>query len=146
MEHALTYEALTAGEVDVIDIYATDGKLERLELADDTIVVVWGDHGWHLGEHNFWGKHNTMHLATRVPLIVRLPGAELTGTVPQVVETLDLMPTLLELYGLPAPQPMSGRSLKSLLAATHIAYPQRPSLSATCIRSPRMRPMRITTR
>jgi iduronate 2-sulfatase len=40
-------------------------ELDRLDLAQNTIIVIWGDHGWHLGEHNFWGKHNTMHLATR---------------------------------------------------------------------------------
>ena len=49
-------------------------ELERLGLADNTIVVIWGDHGFHLGDHGFWGKHNTMHLATRVPLIVKVPG------------------------------------------------------------------------
>ena len=48
-------------------------ELTRLDLAKNTIVVIWGDHGWHLGEHNFWGKHNTMHLSLRVPLIIRVP-------------------------------------------------------------------------
>lgn len=52
-------------------------ELENLGLTQNTIVVLWGDHGWHLGEHNFWGKHNTMHLSTRVPLIVKVPGRKL---------------------------------------------------------------------
>lgn len=47
-------------------------ELDRLGLAENTIVVLWGDHGFHLGEHNIWGKHNTMHLAIRVPLIEML--------------------------------------------------------------------------
>jgi len=49
-------------------------ELERLGLAENTIVVIWGDHGWHLGEHDFWGKHNTLNNAVRVPLIIKVPG------------------------------------------------------------------------
>jgi len=55
-------------------------ELDRLALAGNTIIVLWGDHGWNLGEHNFWGKHNTMHLATRVPLIVKAPGKKAGST------------------------------------------------------------------
>ncbi|MDE0840176.1 MAG: sulfatase, partial [Kiritimatiellae bacterium] len=44
--------------------------LDELELRENTIIVLWGDHGWHLGEHNFWGKHNVMHLSTRSPMII----------------------------------------------------------------------------
>jgi iduronate 2-sulfatase len=88
-------------------------ELERLELADSTIVVVWGDHGWHLGEHDFWGKHNTMHLATRVPLIVRVPG-KAGGSSESLVETSDLFPTLCGLAGLAVPNTVQGRSFGEL--------------------------------
>lgn len=89
-------------------------ELDRLGLADNTIVVVWGDHGWHLGEHTFWGKHNTMHLATRVPLIIRRPSGE-TGVTQALVETSDLFPTLCELAGIEIPNTVQGKSFKPLL-------------------------------
>jgi len=89
-------------------------ELERLGLADNTIVVLWGDHGWHLGEHNFWGKHNTMHLATRVPLIVRVPGKK-PGVSSSLVETSDLFPSLCALAGIAAPTTVQGRDFTALL-------------------------------
>lgn len=89
-------------------------ELENLGLADNTIVVLWGDHGWHLGEHDFWGKHNTMHLSTRVPLIVRAPGKK-TGTTSSIVETSDLFPTLCALAGIGTPKTVQGRDFSSLL-------------------------------
>lgn len=89
-------------------------ELEKLGLAENTIVVLWGDHGWHLGEHNFWGKHNTMHLATRVPLIVRVPGKK-TGTTSSIVETSDIFPTLCNLAGLVTPETVQGRNFSALL-------------------------------
>lgn len=88
-------------------------EVERLELADDTIVVVWGDHGWHLGEHEFWGKHNTTHLATRVPLMIRIPGKK-TGVSSALVETSDLFPTLCSVAGLPVPDTVQGQSFAAL--------------------------------
>jgi len=88
-------------------------ELERLDLADNTIVVLWGDHGFHLGEHNFWGKHNTMHLSTRVPLIIRVPGKE-TGTTAAIVESSDIFPTLCALAGLDVPETVQGRSFAKL--------------------------------
>jgi iduronate 2-sulfatase len=89
-------------------------ELDRLGLAENTIVVVWGDHGWHLGEHTFWGKHNTMHLATRVPLIVRAPGKK-TGKTAALVETSDIYPTLCELAKIPVPASVQGKSFVSIL-------------------------------
>ena len=89
-------------------------ELERLGLADNTIVVLWGDHGWHLGEHNFWGKHNTMHLATRVPLIVRVPGKQ-PGVSSSLVETADLFPSLCALAGIATPATVQGRDFTALL-------------------------------
>lgn len=88
-------------------------ELDRLELANDTVVVVWGDHGWHLGEHDFWGKHNTMHLATRVPLIIRVPGGT-PGASESIVETSDLFPTLCALAGIEVPETVHGRSFQEL--------------------------------
>jgi iduronate 2-sulfatase len=88
-------------------------ELERLELDKSTIIVLWGDHGWHLGEHNFWGKHNTMHLAMRVPLIIKVPGSK-NGRCQALVETSDLFPTLCEFAGLAVPKTVQGRSFQSL--------------------------------
>lgn len=99
-------------------------ELERLELAESTIVVIWGDHGWHLGEHNFWGKHNTMHLATRVPLIIRVPGKN-PGASSSLVEVLDIYPTLCELAGIEVPGSVQGKSFRRLLDE-----PQAPFRSA----------------
>ena len=89
-------------------------ELERLGLADNTIVVLWGDHGWHLGEHDFWGKHNTMHLATRVPLIVKVPGKK-PGATSSLVETADIFPSLCALAGIGVPATVQGRDFTTLL-------------------------------
>ncbi len=89
-------------------------ELKALELDENTIVVVWGDHGWHLGEHDFWGKHNTMHLSTRVPLIVKAPGKK-GGSTEALVETSDIFPTLCGLAGIAVPNTVQGRSFGPLL-------------------------------
>ena len=89
--------------------------LDELGLADNTIVVLLGDHGWHLGEHNFLGKHNLMQHATRVPLIVRVPGMD-KGKSLSMVEFVDLYPTLCELCGLPEPdKQLDGESFVPIL-------------------------------
>jgi iduronate 2-sulfatase len=88
-------------------------ELDRLGLADNTIVVLWGDHGWHLGEHEFWGKHNTMHLAIRVPLIIKVPGKKPGGTM-ALVETSDLFPTLCALASIKVPETVQGRGFTKL--------------------------------
>ena len=89
-------------------------KLEELKLDDNTIVVLWGDHGWHLGEHNFWGKHNTMDLALRVPLLIKLPKSK-GGKTNAIIESADLYPTLCDLTGLTLPKTVQGKSFKKLL-------------------------------
>jgi arylsulfatase A-like enzyme len=101
--------------------------LDELGLADNTIVVVWGDHGFHLGEHNFWGKHNTLDHATRVPLIIHAPTSVLKNnaagkTTKSLVETVDLFPTLCELAGLQPPKAIQGKSLKPLFAKPEASF------------------------
>ena len=92
------------------------GTLEELGLADDTIVVLWGDHGWKLGEHNSWCKQTNYEIDTRVPLIIRSPRAKANGeSCPALVEFVDVYPTLCELAGLPLPGDLEGRSVAPLL-------------------------------
>lgn len=92
-------------------------ELKALHLEDDTIVVLWGDHGWLLGEHNFWGKHNTLHETLRVPLIMKIPGYPPNLRTRALVELTDLYPTLCALAGLPQPNShqLDGRSLVPVL-------------------------------
>jgi iduronate 2-sulfatase len=79
-------------------------ELDRLDLSKNTIVVLWGDHGWHLGDLGTWGKHTAYERALRSPLIVRLPEMKLGGQVTDaLVETVDIYPTLAELCNLPSP-------------------------------------------
>ena len=90
--------------------------LDQLDIRKNTVVVLWGDHGWHLGEHDFWGKHNVMHLSTRSPLIVSTPGSKGGQTCDRLVEFVDLYPTILDLVGLkPTNSKLEGFSFKPLL-------------------------------
>jgi len=94
-------------------------ELDRLGLATNTIVVLWGDHGWHLGDHGMWTKHTNYEQANRIPLIVVAPGVTRPGShTRQLAESVDLYPTLVELAGLPrpeVPQPLDGESLVPVL-------------------------------
>ena len=89
--------------------------LERLGLDDSTIVVVWGDHGWHLGEQGHLGKHTNFETSTRVPLLVHVPGRDHVQATDALVELVDLYPTLAELCGLVPPTPIEGTSFASNL-------------------------------
>ncbi len=76
-------------------------ELERLDLHENTIVVLWSDHGFNLGEHGFWGKHNLMGGSTQIPMLIRAPGVTQPGsTSDALVESLDLFPTLAALTGI----------------------------------------------
>ena len=88
--------------------------LDETGLAENTVVVLWGDHGWHLGDHGLWCKHTTFEQATRSPLIVAGPGVA-SGVHLSPVESVDLFPTLCELAGLPVPEQLEGRSLVPVL-------------------------------
>lgn len=90
--------------------------LERTGLAENTIVVLWGDHGYALGDAGRWCKGTNFELDARVPLLIRTPGLARPGAATNaLVEHVDVYPTLAELAGLPAPAYLAGRSLTPIL-------------------------------
>lgn len=89
--------------------------LTRQGLADNTVVVLWSDHGWHLGEKGISGKNTLWERSTRVPLIFAGPGVAAGARCQRPVELLDLYPTLLELSGAPVSAALEGHSLAPLL-------------------------------
>jgi iduronate 2-sulfatase len=79
-------------------------ELSRLKLSDNTIVVLWGDHGFHLGDLGIWTKHTNYEQANRIPILIAAPGVTRPGSsTKQLVESVDIFPTLAELAGLPSP-------------------------------------------
>jgi len=91
-------------------------ELDRLGLRESTIIVLWGDHGWKLGEHDAWAKHSNVENDTHVPLLVSAPGMAAAGKKsPALVEFVDVYPTLSDLAGLPKPEKSEGLSFKPLL-------------------------------
>jgi arylsulfatase A-like enzyme len=94
-------------------------ELDRLDLAQNTIVVLWSDHGWKLGEHGGWCKQTNYEIDTRAPLMIRAPGGAINGkSSDAIVEFVDVYPTLCELAGLPVPETLEGRTLTPLLDGT----------------------------
>ncbi|MEO6436191.1 MAG: sulfatase [Tepidisphaeraceae bacterium] len=92
-------------------------ELDRLKLRDNTIVILWGDHGWHLGDQGLWCKHTNFDVATHVPLILSVPGAPTAGAKTNaLVEFVDIFPSLCDLAGLPKPDGLEGTSFVPLLA------------------------------
>lgn len=98
-------------------------QLEALGIADNTIVVLWGDHGWKLGEHNSWGKMTNYNIDTRAPLVIRAPDKpDATPQVEQMVEFVDLYPSLIELAGLSVPANLQGTSFVPLLEDPELTW------------------------
>ncbi len=90
--------------------------LDALGLKDDTVVVLWGDHGWHLGDHGMWCKHTNYETATRSALVMAVPGQKAAGKAcDRLVEFVDGFPTLAEACGLPAAAGVEGHSFAPLL-------------------------------
>ncbi|MCX8239226.1 MAG: sulfatase [Akkermansiaceae bacterium] len=87
-------------------------QLTKLGLAENTLIVLWGDHGWHLGEHAIWGKHALFEESLRSPLIVVAPQVKQNGTsTKSIVQSIDIFPTLCDLVGLKKPDFLDGTSL-----------------------------------
>jgi sialidase-1 len=108
-------------------------ELDRCELSDNTIVILYGDHGYHLGEQGMWGKTTNFELDTRVPLIVRVPDMKDAGkSSMSLVELVDLYPTLSELADLPVGEHLEGQSFAPILDA-----PEAVSKSAAFSQFPR---------
>jgi iduronate 2-sulfatase len=126
-------------------------ELDRLRLASNTIVVLWGDHGFHLGDLGIWTKHTNYEQANRIPLVIVAPGVTAKGgSTRQLAESVDLFPTLAELSGLPqpeVPQPISGKSLLPVLKDPELrvrdhafhCYPRRGGVIGRAIRTERYR-------
>ncbi len=91
-------------------------EVERLGLAEDTVIMLWGDNGWHFGDHGTWTKHTNYEQDNHIPLFFLVPGIVTPGSSTQAfAETVDLYPTLAELAGLPAPDVPQGIDGKSLV-------------------------------
>ncbi len=91
-------------------------ELSTAGLADNTVVVVWGDHGWNLGDHRVWGKHTVYDRSLKSALIVKVPQLESTvHTTNTIVETVDIYPTLLELCQVKLNHKIDGSSFKELI-------------------------------
>jgi arylsulfatase A-like enzyme len=101
-------------------------ELDRLDLAKNTIVVLWGDHGWKLGEHDAWCKHSNAENDTNGALLLSVPGMKHAGAkATGLVEFVDIYPTLAELAGLPLPAHLEGLSFKPVL--DHPTRPWKPA-------------------
>jgi len=90
-------------------------ELDKLGLANNTIVVIWGDHGWHLGDQLVWGKHTIFERALKSAFIIKVPGKKGGIKLGQIVSSVDIYPTIIDLCGLKMPAETNGKSLKSLL-------------------------------
>ncbi|MDX1285428.1 MAG: sulfatase-like hydrolase/transferase, partial [Draconibacterium sp.] len=90
-------------------------ELETLGLDENTIVVIWGDHGWHLGDHMVWGKHTIFERSLKSAFLIKAPGKTNGKSVNKVVSSIDIYPTLMELWGVEMPMHTDGNSLVPLL-------------------------------
>lgn len=91
--------------------------LESLDLKDNTIVTIIGDHGWHLGDHNLWCKHSNFEQATRIPMIFKIPGIKASKK-SVLAEAVDIFPTLCDATGIKIPEQLQGASLMPILMET----------------------------
>jgi iduronate 2-sulfatase len=122
-------------------------KLKETGLDQNTIIVLWGDHGWHLGDHGIWCKHSNFEQATHSPLIISAPNLPKPGPANAPVESVDIFPTLCDLAKLPIPKPLDGISLVPMLKDPNASvqdfamsqYPRRGNLMGYALRTERYR-------
>lgn len=122
-------------------------ELDRLGLNDDTAVVLWGDHGWKLSDYGAWTKHSNFEIDTHAPLILRAPGYAGGERRKQLLEFVDIYPTLAELVGVPAPAsvegmsfvPLLGESQRSWKVAAFSQYPRGRKIMGYSVRNERYR-------
>lgn len=98
--------------------------LDQLGLDRETTVVLWGDHGWHLGDHGMWCKHTNYEPAARIPLLIVGPGVRAGTASRAFVESADLFPTLCEQAGLPTPAGLDGVSFAPTLRDPSVGPPR----------------------
>lgn len=113
--------------------------LKSVDLYDNTIIILWGDHGWKLGDHNSWGKMTNYNIDLQVPMIVRYPEQLVRGSQTfAMTELVDMFPSLCELAGIPVPDYLQGDSFVPLLSdpkqpwkkAAFSQFHRRPRVSA----------------
>ncbi len=97
-------------------------ELDRLGLREKTIVILWGDHGYQLGEHGTWNKRTNWEIATRVPLMISVPGQKSGQKTEALVELVDMYPTLTELCKIPVPSGLEGTSFVPLLKNKKLSW------------------------
>lgn len=90
-------------------------SIDELKLSENTIVVLWGDHGWQLGDHRVWGKHTLFEKALKSAFIIKVPGYTQDQKIEKIVSSIDIYPTLAELCHLEHPYSLDGNSLVNLL-------------------------------
>lgn len=122
-------------------------ELDKLGLRDNTVIVLWGDHGWQLGEHSEWCKHTNFEMATHAPLIISAPNTKKGVKTAALSEFVDIYPTLCDLCGLPMPTGLEGTSLKPAMldpkanvkTAAFSQYPRPKNIVGYTMRTDRYR-------
>ena len=113
--------------------------LKKIDIYDNTIIIIWGDHGWKLGDHNSWGKMTNYNIDLKVPIIIRTPDQKNRGLqTMSITELVDLFPTICDLADIDVPDYMEGTSLLPIFADSDVQlknaafsqFHRRPKVSA----------------